>query len=147
MSQFSWDHPRVFAIDQSVSAEHCDQFNHVNNAVYVAWQDKVAWAHSAHLGFPIARNLELGVGWVVYENWAKYEIPAALDDELTLGTWVTANDGKLRCERAFQFIRLSDGKTVFRGKITYVTLDLKRQKIIRMPKILKEAYQAYKRDP
>lgn len=142
-----WDHSGVYAIRQKVELADVDQFNHVNNAVYVAWQDKIAWAHSTHLGFPIERNVALGVGWVVHENRAKYELPAKLDDDLALGTWVLSNDDKLRCERGFQFIRLSDQKTAFRGTITYVTFDLKRQKLTRMPEELRLSYQAFKRDP
>ena len=142
-----WDHPKVFAIEQAVTATDCDAFDHVNNAVYVAWQDRVAWAHSSHLGFDQQGYMKLGVGYVVRDNHLTYELPVQAGDALWLGTWVLSNDKRLRCERGFQFIRQSDGKTVFRGRITYVSFDLKRQKPTRTPPELQRAYQAFKRDP
>ena len=143
----NWDHPNVYAIEQAVTAADCDEFNHVNNAVYVAWQDKIAWAHSSHLGFDQQGYINLGVGYVVQENTLRYELPVQAGDTLWLGTWVLSNDQKLRCERGFQFIRQSDGKTAFRGRITYVSFDLKRQKLTRTPPELQAAYQPLKRDP
>ena len=143
----NWDYDQVFAIAQRVAAADCDEFNHVNNAVYVAWQDKIAWAHSAHLGFDQQGYVDLGIGYVVRDNHLTYELPVQAGDTLHLGTWVLSNDNKLRCERGFQFIRQSDGKTAFRGRITYVSFDLKRQKLTRTPPELQRAYQAFKRDP
>lgn len=147
LEDLPWDHPGVYAIQIDVLADDCDEFNHVNNAVYVAWQDQIAWAHSTHLGFSPQGYVDLGVGYVVRENALTYELPAKAGDQLALGTWVLGNDNKLRCERGFQFIRLSDQKTAFRGKITYVSFDLKRQKLTRTPPELIKAYQAFKRDP
>lgn len=142
-----WDHPGVYAITTTAARADCDLFNHVNNAVYVAWQDRVAWAHSTHLGFPIAAIIDLGIGYVVQENRAQYLRPVQLGDTLALGTWIIEADQRLRCVRAFQFIRLSDQKTVFRGQITYVTFDLKRQRPSRTPPPLQHAFQRFKRDP
>lgn len=147
VENLDWDHPGVFAIEQAAEAADCDEFHHVNNAVYVAWQDRIAWAHSTHLGFSQQGYIDLGVGYVVRENSLTYELPVQSGDRLALGTWVTGNDNKLRCERTFQFIRLSDGKTAFRGRIVYVSFDLKRQKITRTPRELICAYQPFQRDP
>lgn len=147
LNALKWDHPSVYAITQHAGPDDCDEFNHVNNAVYVAWQDKIAWAHSTHLGFSQQGYLDLGVGYVVRDNFLTYELPVQAGDDLALGTWVLSNDNKLRCERGFQFIRLSDGKTAFRGRIVYVSFDLRRQKLTRTPIELQRVYQAFKRDP
>ncbi len=136
-----WDRAHVFAHAQPATADHCDAFDHVNNAVYVAWQDQIAWAHSTALGWPIDKIVQLGVGWVVQENRCTYEAPVTLGQTLALGTWILTNDQRLRCVRAFQFIDLAAHKTVFRGQITYVTFDLRKQRVTRMPDQLRQTFQ------
>ncbi len=136
-----WDQKGIFHQEQLIESPHCDAFDHVNNAIYVMWQDQIAWAHSAALGWPISKIIELGVGWVVQENHCTYSAPVKLNETLLLGTWLISNDQKMRCVRGFQFIRTKDQKTVFRGKITYVTFDLVRQKVKRMPESLRSAFQ------
>jgi acyl-CoA thioester hydrolase len=57
-----FDLPSPHCIDLQVGTADIDAYQHVNNAVYVAWCDRVAWHHSAALGLSIERCLELDRG-------------------------------------------------------------------------------------
>jgi acyl-CoA thioester hydrolase len=46
----SWDLPAPFIHERVAHHAEIDGYGHVNNAVYVAWLDDCAWAHSTARG-------------------------------------------------------------------------------------------------
>ena len=123
-----------------VTAQHQDQFGHTNNVAYLQWLEKVAWLHSAALNLDIAAYYRLGCGCVVRKHELNYCLPTYVGDELAVGTWISANDGKLSTVRDYQIIRMSDNKTVFMGQTCFVTVDMVTGKPKRMPAEFIAAY-------
>ncbi len=66
-------------------AEEIDEYEHVNNTVYLQWLDRIAWAHSAALGLPIERCLALRRGMAVRHTRVDYLEAAILGDVLLIG--------------------------------------------------------------
>ena len=121
---------------RTVRADEIDAYGHVNNAVYLAWMDACAWAHAESIGFGIEQALTEGRGLAVRSVQLDYVGPARLDDQVTVATWITANDGRMSGSRRFD-VRVTE-RVVVRGTIDYVMLDLATLKPARMP----ERYRA-----
>ena len=108
----------------TVEAPDIDAYNHVNNAVYVTWCDRSAWEHSAALGLPIERCLELDRGMAVVRTVIQYLRPALLGDVVHVATWIVPVESRLRVRRRFQIKRIADDTTLARAEIEYVCIEL-----------------------
>lgn len=136
-----WDLPDPHTLTVAVRPEHIDLLQHTNNVVYLQWLLDVAWAHSTALGLGPDRYTALGHGMAVRRHELSYEQATRLGDELVLGTWLTKID-KLSLHRRYQFVRRSDGATVFRGHTHYVCIDIASGRVRRMPPEFANAYAA-----
>ncbi len=128
-----WDLPDPFIHERVAVHAEIDGYGHVNNAVYVAWLDDCAWAHSIHRGIPPELCRELNRGMAVWRTQINYLRAALEGDEILVGTWPVHNDRKLRIDRRFQVRRRSDGETLLRALIHYVCIDLQTGRAKRMP--------------
>lgn len=135
-----WLVEQPFVISLTVGVQHQDDFGHTNNVAYLQWLEQVAWAHSNHLGLDIAAYQRLGCGCVVRKHELNYLLPTFQHDELMIGTWISANDGKLSTVRDYQIIRVADQKTVLTGRTYFVTVDMVTGKAKRMPAEFIAAY-------
>ena len=72
-------------------------------------------------------------GMAIHRADYHYLLPTTAGDDLTLGTWLLAGDGKLTMERRFQLIRNRDQVTVLRGRWKLVCIELSSGKPRRMP--------------
>lgn len=142
-----WDVPPQHIERVTVRAEDIDGFGHTNNVVYLAWCERVAWAHSQQLGMGLARYAELGVGCVAHRHELDYLAPTFAGDELLLGTWIAENDQKLSMWRAHQIVRVSDGRTVLRGRTRWVCVDMKSGRPRRQPPEFLAVYQPVASEP
>jgi acyl-CoA thioester hydrolase len=133
--------PEPFTAQHRVVAAEIDEYQHVNNTVYLQWLDRIAWAHSARLGLSLDRCLELRRGMAVRHARTDYLEAARLDDDIMLATWIVACDGRLRCTRRFDILRLSDGKRVLEAEIDFFCLNLETGKPCRFPPVFTECYQ------
>ena len=70
----------------------------------------------------------------------EYEAAAYLGDELLLGNWIAKNDGRLRATRRFQIVRPADQRTLLRGEVDYVCIELRTGRPRRFPAAFKKAY-------
>jgi acyl-CoA thioester hydrolase len=140
----AWGHPKVSSLaDWDLPAPHIvtlivahgdiDEYQHVNNAVYVSWLDRAAWDHSAALGLPIARCLELDRGMAVLRSVITYHRPALRDDAVQVATWLLPGDGRLRVRRRFQVRRAHDGTTLARAEVEYGCIELSSGRPVRWP--------------
>jgi acyl-CoA thioester hydrolase len=132
--------PLAFTITHQVVAEEIDEYAHVNNAVYLQWLDRIAWTHAAKLGTPLAGCLAMRRGMAVRHTRIDYWEAALLGDELLLATWLVACDGRLRCTRRFEIVRLSDAKRVIDAEIEYFCLNLDTGKPCRFPQEFVQSY-------
>lgn len=128
---FQLPHPYIGS--HQVVAEEIDEYDHVNNSVYLRWMDGIAWAHSGKLGMPLERCLELRRGMAVRHTRIDYLQAAVIEDLLLIGTWIIASDGRLRCSRRFEILRASDGEKVLRAEIDFFCLNLDTGKPSRFP--------------
>jgi len=124
-----------------VTGDDTDAFGHVNNVRYIDWAMDVAWAHSSALGLDFAAYERLGVGCVVWRHEFDYLAPVVPGADVAIATWVAQTDYRLRLTRAFEIRRESDSVVLFRGRTTFVTIDMTSGKPARMPK---EFIMAYK---
>lgn len=132
--------PLAFTGSHRVAPDELDEYAHVNNTVYLRWLDGIAWAHSARLGLPLERCLELRRGMAVRHTRVDYLEAALLADELLLATWIIASDGRLRCTRRFDILRMADGKRMLDAEIDFFCLNLDTGKPCRFPPEFVEHY-------
>ena len=128
-----WDHPRPFTIDVAPQADDIDGLNHTNNAVYVRWCERIAWAHSEALGLSLADYRRLDRAMALRRGEYDYLLPTAAGDELVLATWLVASDGRLTMERRFQLMDKRAGQTVLRARWHLVCIELGSGRPRRMP--------------
>ena len=135
-----WDLPAPYVDSRDVMASDIDAYQHVNNAVYVAWLDRAAWAHSAALGMPLSRCLALDRGMAVLRSEIVYVRPALLGESVSIGTWLLPGDIRLRARRRFQVRRQSDGSTLARAEVEYVCIELSSGRPARSPPEFRTCY-------
>lgn len=129
----NWDLPAPFVIELEVDASTIDEYDHVNNAEYLRWVERVSWAHSAHLGLDLARYRALDRAMAVHRHELDYLAPALEGDRLQLATWIVDCDGRLTLTRRFQLIRPVDGRTLLRGRTRFACIALSSGRPRRLP--------------
>lgn len=136
-----WDLPAPFIHRVSALDSDIDGYGHVNNSVYLRWLDETAWAHSAALGVTAAHCVSTRRGMVVWRSQLHYLAPTLAGDALEIATWLVFEDGRLRVDRRFQIRRPADDRTLLRGLIHYVCVDLDSGRPRRMPAEFVEHYR------
>jgi acyl-CoA thioester hydrolase len=137
-----WDLPAPYLALLAVVPADIDAYDHVNNAVYMTWCDRAAWEHSAALGLPIEKCLQLDRGMAVLRSVIAYLRPAVLGDTIHVATWLLPADGKLRVRRRFQVRREAGGATLVRAEIEYACIELSSGRPTRWPPEFRERYVA-----
>lgn len=137
---FQWDFADPFTLRLIVAADEIDDYQHVNNAAYVRWLDRAAWAHSTALGISIEDCKRMDRGMAVLRSQLEYLAPAFLNDAIAVATWITQSDGKLRVSRRFQVMAERTGKTLLRASLEYVCLVLSSGRPSRMPREFTQRY-------
>ena len=127
----AWDAPGPHVLPVDVTPAHIDLMQHVNNVHYLQWLENVAWDHSVALGMRPEDYTRLGHGMVVRRHELDYVAPALLGDRVLLGTWIVGLD-RLSLHRRYQFVRESDGATLFRGATHFVCVEIASGKVRRM---------------
>lgn len=135
-----WDHPDVFSIDVTATAADLDSYQHVNNVVYIRWLEQCAWAHSAAVGFPESRCVELARGMAVRTLHVHYLAAVYLGETIRVGNWICRSDGRLRVSRRYQLINVDTGVTVMRGEVDFVCMNLSNGRPVRMSAEMAAAY-------
>ena len=140
-ASIQWDVAHPFTLPLIVAAEEIDDYRHVNNAAYVRWLDRCAWAHSAAAGISIEDCKGMDRGMAVRRSELEYLAPAFLNDSIIVATWITHNDRRLRINRSFQVVAAGTGKTLLRASLEYVCLMLSTGRPVRMPPEFAKRYQ------
>jgi len=134
-----WELPEPFCLELEVRTDDIDAYGHVNNAVYLTWLDRTAWAHSAALGMPLERCLQLRRGMAAHRIEIDYLSAAHAAERVQAGTWIVASDGRLRVLRRFQLRR--GAQTLARAQVQYVCISLDSGRAVRMPEEFVRCYR------
>ena len=129
-----------FLMDVSIAAADIDAQSHVNNAVYVRWMDRAAFAHSAAVGYDWARYQELGTAFVVRRHEVDYLAPAVPGDDVVVATWPTTMR-RFTAMRRHQIVRRGDGATLVRALTQWIYIDSATSRPMRMPDALIAAFR------
>ena len=129
----------VFDVRREVLPEEIDELDHVNNLHYLAWTQAAAKAHSAAVGWPWPRYLEIGGTWVVRSHAIEYLRPARRGDAVVIRTWVTEM-GKVHSLRKYQIVREADEALLATAQTQWVFVTLTTQSLARVPEILRGAF-------
>lgn len=100
-----------------------DENGHVNNVAYVQWMQDIAVEHYEAIG-GVDPMQSRGATWVVREHRIEYLVPAFVDEQIEIRTWVE-NIRRVRSLRKYEFVRKSDGKTLVRGETDWVFVDIR----------------------
>ena len=137
---FAFDLPQPHSVTLCVDERDIDAYEHVNNAVYVTWCDRTAWDHSAKLGLPVEKCLELDRGMAVVRTLITYLRPALQGDQLTIATWLLPSQRRSCVRRRFQIVRPVDQETLARAEVEYACIELSTGKPTRWPLQFRESY-------
>jgi acyl-CoA thioester hydrolase len=137
-----WDLPGPHVVSVAVAPADIDEYQHVNNAVYMQWLDRAAWSHATSFGMSPAACIGTRRGMVVHRAELDYERAALAGDTVAVATWVVAADGKLRATRRFQVRRHGDGVTLLRARVDYVCMNLDSGRAVRMPEAFAAGFRS-----
>jgi len=140
MTRLPWDLPSPHCTTTRAGPDDVDRLGHVNNAVYLGWCEEVGWRHTESVGLPWERWAELDRAMAVLHAEIDFERPVLLGDEVSLATWIVANDGRVRIRRRFQFIRNADAETLLRAELEYVCIEISSGRPRRLPAEFLAAY-------
>ncbi len=132
--------PEPYVGQHRVTLDEIDEYEHVNNACYLRWLDRVAWEHSKALGISLTDCLRLRRGMAVRHTRLDYLQAALLNDHLMIATWIVASDGRLRCSRRFEVVHAVSGIRMLEAEIDFFCLNLDTGKPARFPSEFSQAY-------
>lgn len=79
---------RIYILKFTVTEQHLDENNHVNNVKYVEWMQDVAVGHTNAMGWTSQRYHALGCSWFARSHYINYRRQANLGDHITIKTWI-----------------------------------------------------------
>lgn len=134
-----WAVPELpFRLDFRVAGSDIDVWGHLNNVAWVRWVQQVAEAHSAAVGFDLARYHELCVSWVVRRHEIEYLSPAYEGDRVTAVTWI-GGLGSSSSERRTLFKKTEGGESLVRASTLWVLVDASGRPT-RIPQVVRAAF-------
>lgn len=136
----SWFHDAPFVIAWRVDESCIDHYLHVNNVAYLSQLESLAWAHSNSLGLSFSDYQATNRAMVISKHELNYLQACHLGDEIACATWIIECDGKFRLSRAFQFINVQTGKTVFKAQTDFICCALDTGRPKPMPELFKKVY-------
>ena len=140
-ADLDWDYPEPHVIEHIALDEEADGYGHINNSVYLQWLDQCVWDHCEAVGMSPKLCRELNRGFAATRHEIDYLRAVYPGDHVAIGNWVTLNDKRLRAERRFQIIRVSDGHVLLRARSYYVCTDLTTGRPARTPDIFKTGFE------
>lgn len=118
----------IFEQKHIVTANEIDEYNHVNNVVYVQWMQNISDAHWKELS---KKATNIDYVWFVIRHEVDYKNQAVLGDEVMLKTWVGKTEG-IKSIRHFEIYR--DETLLVKSQTTFCLLDAVTKKPKRITK-------------
>ncbi|WP_294217585.1 acyl-ACP thioesterase domain-containing protein [uncultured Chryseobacterium sp.] len=116
----------VYETEITVTEEHIDGNNHVNNVQYVHWVAMVAAAHWDLLKSGTEYEEDI---WMLFDHHIRYKKQVYLDDILTVKTYPEAPEG-IRQPRKVEFY--CKGELVVESRTLWILIEKQTQKIRRL---------------
>jgi acyl-CoA thioester hydrolase len=132
--------PRIHSRRFPVPDDAIDQQGHVSNLAYVGWMQDLAIEHSSAAGWPMARYLAIGAGWVVRSHFIEYLRPAYAGEVIAAHTWVPEFHQRAT-PRRFLFLRDADRLELARAETRWVFVDLTTGRRRPLPEELLAAFE------
>lgn len=129
-----------FVLQLQVEAEEMDMLGHVNNVVYQRYLERAAIAHSAHIGFTLARYRDLGGVFVLRRIEIDYLRSAVAGDVLEISTWIGHTKGT-RAMRHYEIRKQDDPELLLTAKALWVWVDLEAMRPKPIPKPLLHRFE------
>jgi acyl-CoA thioester hydrolase len=123
----------------AVSEDEIDAMNHVNNLQYLRWTNRAAIAHSSHVGWTPDAYEESGCGFIVRSHAIKYRVPALLNDEILVTTWI-ADFAKVSSLRKYRITRESGNKLLATAETNWVYVDFSTLELTKIPSHVRDAF-------
>lgn len=139
-----WQHPEPFTKEIHIIEQHVDRLGHTNNVKYLEWLEEIGWEHIEKLGYGWDAMRRTGYALAITDTVLHYRLASYVGDALVLGTWITFNDQRFKCGRAFQLIRTSDSKTVLTATMEFACIRLANGRPAKMPTDMSKALDAGK---
>lgn len=111
-----------------VTLNEIDEYNHVNNVIYVQWMQEVSNSHWLLLTKDLPK---LDYVWFVIRHEVDYKKQGVLGDEITVKTWVGETAG-IKSIRHFEMCRGEE--LLVKSQTTFCLLDETSQKPKRITK-------------
>ena len=111
-----------------VTLNEIDEYNHVNNVIYVQWMQEVSNNHWLLLTKDLPK---LDYVWFVIRHEVDYKKQGVLGDEITVKTWVGETAG-IKSIRHFEMSR--GDELLVKSQTTFCLLDATSQKPKRITK-------------
>ncbi len=131
--------PAISTMELVVDQAAIDLNGHVSNIQYVQWMQDAAMAHSASLGWPHERYVELGATWIIRSHAIEYFHSAYAGDKLTVYTWVESLK-KFRSLRKFKFYRPADDTVLARAETLFIFCNIHTGRPQSLPEQVQKAY-------
>ena len=122
----------VFTLRQRVLWRDLDPARHVNNANYVAFTEDAGIQILYARNWSIDRMTAAGFGIVAREYHIEYLLPAVLNDQLEIATWLS-DVRRATAVRHYTITRVGDGVLLARARALWVWVDLQTGMPIRIP--------------
>jgi acyl-CoA thioester hydrolase len=122
----------------TVSPSDIDELNHAGNAHFVRWMQEAAVAHSAALGWPTEKYLDLGAGWVVRSHKIVYLKPAYENDEIRIRTWVS-NMKAVTSLRHYEIFN-ANGDLLAKAETDWAFVNYATEKPTRIPAVISDNF-------
>jgi acyl-CoA thioester hydrolase len=139
------DMPRIHVRTFVVPPEAIDGVGHVNNLEYLHWMLDAASEHTAAQGWPLARYVAAGAGWVVRSHAIEYLRAAFAGETIALATWV-AGLTRTRSTRKYAFYRPADDALLAQAQSLWVFVDFRTGRLTRIPHDVKAAFEVVTAD-
>ena len=127
-----------FSFTLIVTKSELDALNHVNNVTYLKWVQNVAEKHWNSIVNAESGNKYV---WVVIRHEIDYFLPAILNDEITITTYIGDSYG-VKSER-FVEIKKAD-KLLAKAKTIWCLLDKNTMKPVKVPSEIMSILQSKK---
>jgi acyl-CoA thioester hydrolase len=128
-----------FRLQTRATAPDIDELDHVSNIAYLRWIQDVAAAHSAAVGLALAQYQRIGGIFVVRKHEIEYLLPALLDDQIELRTWVSDFRGATS-RRQTRVVRMRDGALLARAATLWAYLARDSGRPVRIPPPVQAAF-------
>ncbi|PIE58179.1 MAG: thioesterase [Desulfobulbus propionicus] len=129
----------VGTLEIEVPRSAIDVNGHTGNVQYVQWMQEAALHHSAQLGWPYERYMELGAAWIIRSHTIEYCHSSYAGDLLQVYTWVSEFK-KVRTLRKFKFYRPADDTVIARAATLFIFCNIATGRPQTIPEMVQEAY-------